>query len=32
MELGLLLTGGSLAGQVEAHFSRLIETGLLAKP
>jgi phosphatidylserine/phosphatidylglycerophosphate/cardiolipin synthase-like enzyme len=32
MELGLLITGGNLPGQVEAHFDRLIEKGLLAKP
>ncbi|HEX4142958.1 MAG TPA: DISARM system phospholipase D-like protein DrmC [Pirellulales bacterium] len=27
MELGLLVTGGKLPGQVERHFERLIETG-----
>jgi phosphatidylserine/phosphatidylglycerophosphate/cardiolipin synthase-like enzyme len=27
MELGLLVTGGKLPGQVERHFSRLIEAG-----
>jgi phosphatidylserine/phosphatidylglycerophosphate/cardiolipin synthase-like enzyme len=32
MELGLLITGGSLPGQVEAHFHRLIEAGVLARP
>ena len=32
MELGLLITGGSLPCQVEGHFDRLIETGLLARP
>ena len=32
MELGLLITGGNLPGQVEAHFHRLIEAGVLAKP
>src|SRR6516164_3907417 len=31
MELGLLITGGSLPGQVESHFDRLIETGVLAR-
>lgn len=30
MELGLLITGGKLPGQVEKHFERLIETGHLA--
>lgn len=30
MELGLLFTGGSLPGQVEAHFDRLVEAGVLA--
>ena len=29
MELGLLVTGGKLPGQVERHFERLIETGQL---
>jgi phosphatidylserine/phosphatidylglycerophosphate/cardiolipin synthase-like enzyme len=32
MELGLLVTGGNLPGQVEAHFDRLTEAGVLAKP
>jgi len=32
MELGLLITGGSLPSQVESHFDRLIEVKLLAKP
>jgi len=31
MELGLLLTGGLLPGQVEAQFDRLIEMGTLEK-
>jgi hypothetical protein len=31
MELGLLVTGGGLPGQVEAHFARLIETAVLAR-
>lgn len=31
MELGLLVTGGKLPGQVERHFERLIEAGELAK-
>ena len=29
MELGLLLTGGTLPGQVEEQFDRLIGTGIL---
>jgi cardiolipin synthase len=29
MELGLLVTGGQLPGQVEAHFDHLIGTGVL---
>jgi phosphatidylserine/phosphatidylglycerophosphate/cardiolipin synthase-like enzyme len=32
MELGLLITGGSLPLQVEDHFDRMIQTGALAKP
>jgi phosphatidylserine/phosphatidylglycerophosphate/cardiolipin synthase-like enzyme len=32
MELGLLITGGSLPLQVEDHFDRMIQTGVLAKP
>lgn len=32
MELGLLISGGSLPVQVEGHFYRLIEAGVLAKP
>jgi phosphatidylserine/phosphatidylglycerophosphate/cardiolipin synthase-like enzyme len=32
MELGLLITGGGLPGQVEAQFDRLVETGILSKP
>jgi phosphatidylserine/phosphatidylglycerophosphate/cardiolipin synthase-like enzyme len=31
MELGLLVTGGTLPGQVERHFERLIEAGQLVK-
>jgi phosphatidylserine/phosphatidylglycerophosphate/cardiolipin synthase-like enzyme len=31
MELGLLVTGGNLPGQVERHFERLIEGGQLAR-
>ena len=31
MELGMLVTGGKLPGQVEQHFHRLIETGVLVK-
>jgi phosphatidylserine/phosphatidylglycerophosphate/cardiolipin synthase-like enzyme len=31
MELGLLVTGGDLPGRVEAHFDRLIESGILMK-
>ena len=30
MELGLLVTGGKLPGQIERHFERLIEVGHLA--
>jgi phosphatidylserine/phosphatidylglycerophosphate/cardiolipin synthase-like enzyme len=29
MELGLLVTGGKLPGQVERHFERLVDTGAL---
>jgi phosphatidylserine/phosphatidylglycerophosphate/cardiolipin synthase-like enzyme len=29
MELGLLVTGGTLPGQVERHFERLVDTGAL---
>ncbi|HEX5445570.1 MAG TPA: DISARM system phospholipase D-like protein DrmC [Pirellulales bacterium] len=32
MELGVLITGGDLPRQVERHFDRLIETGVLATP
>jgi phosphatidylserine/phosphatidylglycerophosphate/cardiolipin synthase-like enzyme len=32
MELGLLVTGGCMSGQVEAHFDRLIEAGVLTEP
>jgi len=32
MELGLLTTGGDLPGQIEQHFDRMIQTGVLAKP
>jgi phosphatidylserine/phosphatidylglycerophosphate/cardiolipin synthase-like enzyme len=32
MELGLLITGGGLPGQVEAHFDRLIQSRVLTKP
>jgi hypothetical protein len=31
MELGLLLTGGPLPGQVEQQFDRLIGEGVLEK-
>ncbi len=31
MELGLLLTGGKLPGQVERHFDRLVEAGQLER-
>ena len=31
MELGLLVTGGSLPGQVQEHFDRLIVAGTLAR-
>jgi phosphatidylserine/phosphatidylglycerophosphate/cardiolipin synthase-like enzyme len=30
MELGALVTGGSLPGQVQEHFDRLVATGILA--
>lgn len=32
MELGLLISGGHIPGQVEAHFDRMIQTGVLAAP
>lgn len=32
MELGLLISGGNLPAQVEAHFDRMIQTGVLAAP
>jgi phosphatidylserine/phosphatidylglycerophosphate/cardiolipin synthase-like enzyme len=32
MELGLLLKGGGLAEQVEMHFDRMIQTGVLTSP
>ena len=32
MELGVLITGGELPKQVEQHFDRLIQTGVLARP
>jgi phosphatidylserine/phosphatidylglycerophosphate/cardiolipin synthase-like enzyme len=32
MELGLLIAGGSLPAQVEGHFDRMIQTGVLARP
>jgi phosphatidylserine/phosphatidylglycerophosphate/cardiolipin synthase-like enzyme len=32
MELGLLITGGSLPQQVESHFDRMIQTGVLGRP
>jgi len=31
MELGLLVTGGKLPGQVERHFGRMISNGILAR-
>ena len=31
MELGLLVTGGKLPGQVERHFERLVEAGTLLR-
>ena len=31
MELGLLVTGGTLPGQVEQHFARLIDTKILIR-
>jgi phosphatidylserine/phosphatidylglycerophosphate/cardiolipin synthase-like enzyme len=32
MELGLLIRGGSLPLQVEGHFDRMIQTGVLRRP
>jgi phosphatidylserine/phosphatidylglycerophosphate/cardiolipin synthase-like enzyme len=32
MELGLLITGGGLPDQVEHHFDRMIQNGMLAPP
>lgn len=32
MELGVLITGGSLPCQVESHFDRLISMGVLTRP
>jgi phosphatidylserine/phosphatidylglycerophosphate/cardiolipin synthase-like enzyme len=32
MELGLLVTGGKLPGQVERHFDRMIGMGVFAQP
>jgi len=32
MELGLLVKGGSLPEQVEMHFDRMIQTGVLSRP
>ncbi len=32
MELGLLVKGGSLPEHVEAHFDRMIQTGVLTHP
>jgi phosphatidylserine/phosphatidylglycerophosphate/cardiolipin synthase-like enzyme len=31
MELGLLITGGGLPGQVEAHFDQLVESAVLTR-
>jgi phosphatidylserine/phosphatidylglycerophosphate/cardiolipin synthase-like enzyme len=31
MELGVLITGGSTPVQVEAHFDKMVETGILVK-
>jgi len=31
MELGVLITGGTMPGQVESHFDRMIQQGVLAK-
>lgn len=31
MELGVLLTGGALPAQVERHFDRMVETGVLVR-
>ena len=32
MELGLLITGGNLPLQVESHFDRMIQIGVLGRP
>jgi phosphatidylserine/phosphatidylglycerophosphate/cardiolipin synthase-like enzyme len=32
MELGVLVTGGRLPGQVQEHFDRLIAGGILCQP
>ena len=32
MELGLLFKGGGLPEQIEMHFDRMIQTGVLATP
>jgi phosphatidylserine/phosphatidylglycerophosphate/cardiolipin synthase-like enzyme len=32
MELGLLVTGGCLPEQIEQHFDRMIQMGMLARP
>lgn len=31
MELGLLVTGGNLPGEVEQHFDRLVARGIVAR-
>jgi hypothetical protein len=32
MESGVLVTGGKVPGQVQEHFDRMIQMGVLAKP
>ena len=32
MELGVFIVGGNLPGQVEKHFDRLIQAGVLVRP
>lgn len=31
MELGVLVTGGEQPSQIEAHFHRMVENGILVK-
>jgi hypothetical protein len=32
MELGMLVTGGGLPEQIEQHFDRMIQMGMLTRP